>query len=318
MLSSPSILIVRHPTKMTRFYDVVLNWMANHAPECRDHFEVKNLPCDVTDWGKLRLLVPWLQDPVQAWSPDTYDLIEKMADQCESRGIPVINRARNLVNAGKTAAAEIISKSGFRTPRTLRILDMQAFRQDFNGMSVPFFVREDWGHGSAILRANTLDEARALPLESFKRPVVTELVDVRDARDGLFRKYRYFAAGEHGVAQHLQCSEEWITRGAGRVFTDATRDEELAYIARQDPHHARFQAARGALGLDVAAFDYGYDKDGNVVVWEVNPFPYIAFGRTTSTYRNVAIHRSIAAMLASYCSLARLPVPLKLRQFLEY
>ena len=58
MLSRPSILIVRHPTKMTRFYDVVLNWMANHAPECRDHFEVKNLPCDVTDWGKLRLLVP--------------------------------------------------------------------------------------------------------------------------------------------------------------------------------------------------------------------------------------------------------------------
>ena len=259
-----------------------------------------------------------MQDPVQAWSPDTYNLIEKMADQCESRGIPVINRARNLVNAGKTAAAEIISKSGFRTPRTLRILDMQAFRQDFNGMSVPFFVREDWGHGSAILRANTLDEARALPLESFKRPVVTELVDVRDERDGLFRKYRYFAAGEHGVAQHLQCSEEWITRGAGRVFTDATRDEELAYIARQDPHHARFQAARGALGLDVAAFDYGYDKDCKVVVWEVNPFPYIAFGRTTSTYRNVAIHRSIAAMLASYFSLARLPVPLKLRQFLEY
>ncbi|MDX2143504.1 MAG: hypothetical protein SFV19_09125, partial [Rhodospirillaceae bacterium] len=127
--------------------------------------------------------------------------------------------------------------------------------------------------------------------------------------DGLFHKYRYFAAGAVGVSQHLQVSADWITRGSNRVLTDATRAAELVYIAAPDPHHARFQAARAALKLDMVAFDYGYDQAGEVVVWEANPFAHIQFARTTTTYRNVALHRSVAAMLRLYLDTAGLPVP---------
>lgn len=315
---APPILIVRHPTVATRFYDVVLDWARTNAPECLERIAVATLPFKALDTHALKLLVLWLQDPVQAWSQGTYNVAEALADHCQARAIPVVNRARHLVNAGKAEAARRIAASGLRTPRMALIDDMAAFRRDVAGLAFPFFVREDWGHGGDMLRVDTPAQARDLPLERFRRPVAIELVDVRDPRDGLFRKYRYFAVGEQGVAQHLQVSRTWITRGTARVFDDATRVQELDYVGRQDPHHARFQAARRALELDMVAFDYGYRADGEVVVWEVNPFPRIAFGQTTSKYRNVAIHRSIAAMLACYHARAGFAVPERLLPLLRY
>jgi len=65
------------------------------------------------------------------------------------------------------------------------IRDHEEFRETLLGMSLPLFVREDWGHGGMICRADKHDQVRSMPLEQFARPVAIELVDVRDRRDGL-------------------------------------------------------------------------------------------------------------------------------------
>src|SRR5690606_4828558 len=117
------------------------------------------------------------------------------------------------------------------------------------------FVREDLGHGGPMIRADTPDDLRAVPLDRFRRPVAVELIDLPDPADGLYRKYRYFVAGHRGVPHHIQVSAGWVTRGRRRVTTDRTRADELAYIDRPCPHHDDFQRARAALGLDVVAFD---------------------------------------------------------------
>lgn len=315
---APCILVVRHPQYQTRFYDVVLEWAAEHAPECRQLLDVRDLPCSVSQWWGVRLLVPWLQDPVQAWSKATFAFVEKLTAQCDARAIPVINRVGRLANAGKVAAAETLRSTGLRTPCMAPITDAAAFRRDVAAFAYPLFVREDWGHGLPMIRADTPREAAALPLERFARPVATELVDARDAQDGLHYKYRYLACGDIGVSHHVQASVDWITRGSNRVANDATRERELAYIARQDPHHERFQAARIALGLEFVAFDYGYTREGEVVVWEVNPFPHIQFGRASTVYRNRAIHRSVAAMLKMYLDYARLEAPAAIEAAVRY
>ena len=315
---APCVLIVRHPQFQARFYDVVLEWAREHAPQCLPWLDVRDLPCHVTEWWAVRLLVPWLQDPVQAWSPGTFAFMEQLTAQCDARAIPVINRVGRLANAGKAAAAETLRATGLRTPRTVRIADAAAFRRDVEIHAYPLFVREDWGHGGVMARADTPREAASIPLEQFARPVATEIIDVRDPGDGLHYKYRYLACGAIGVSQHVQASVDWITRGSNRVANDATRARELAYIARQDPHHERFQAARKALGLEFVAFDYGYTPEGEVVVWEVNPFPHVQFGRTSTVYRNHAIHRSVAAMLKLYLDTARLETPAAIEAALRY
>ena len=312
------ILILRHSRRATHFYDLVLLWARMHAPACLAHVAVRDLPLDALDMRGVRLVVPWLQDPVQAWSPSTYRAMERVAAHCAERGIAVVNPVARLANAGKAEGARRIAATGLRTPRMSLVTDPEAFREDFGGLPFPLFVREDWGHGGAMLRADDPAQARALPLETLRRSVAVELVDARGREDGLYRKYRYFAIGERGVAHHLQVSRDWITRGAGRIIDDATRAAELAYIHSADPHHERLQAARRALELDMVALDYGYDREGRVVVWEANPFPHIQFGMTTSAYRNQAIHRTVAAMLADYLGRAGLPVPKVMRQLLAY
>jgi hypothetical protein len=231
--------------------------------------------------------------------------------------MPVVNRPERLSRAGKFEGARLMAEPGLRTPRVARISDFEIFKKDFLGFSFPFFVRDDCGHGGKIIRADTASEARAIALNTFKEPVAIELIDLPDAHDGFYRKYRYVVAGDFGVPHHLQVSAEWITRGGNRVFNETTRAEELAYIEAPCPHHDAFQRARKALGLDFIAFDYSLDQTGTPVVWEANPYPYLHFSRKELKYRNDAMHRTMAILVAFYFERANLPLPPKLGQYVQ-
>jgi hypothetical protein len=121
----------------------------------------------------------------------------------------------------------------------------------------------------------SLDDVKNIPLEKYKAPIAVEFIDTR-SEDGLYRKYRYFAMGEEGVPGPLMVSNSWEVRdNDNRVINDAIIAEEIAYFSGEDPNHAMLQKARKALGFDFMAFDYSYDANGEMIVWEPNPFPVI-------------------------------------------
>lgn len=302
-------LVLHHPAKQPFMYDVLLDWLAVFHPDVRALFELHVLPFPVRDWSRYALHLPWLQDPVEAWSPATYRRAARLAAACDRHGVPVVNRVESLRNAAKSEGSRRIASAGFRTPRMARIDDPAEFRRTLLGIPLPLFVREDEGHGGPMLRADTADEARALALESFRRPVAVELVDLRGPGDGLYRKYRYVVAGETGVRQSLHVSRAWAARGSDTVFDEALRDEEVAFVEGPEPEHERFVAARKALGLDFVAFDYSLDASGRPVVWEANPFPFLHFVGGRRRYRRAATERVLAAMVALYLSRAGMEVP---------
>lgn len=350
----PQFLVVRHARRKRHFYDVILDWVAQHYPAYRGLFDVWDLPDETArdfplrpdlilgraawalarrwvgrDSEPLRILpggiptdhdyrlhLAWLQDPVQQWSRATYARTCGLLAECDKRGIPAINRVDCLAYAAKSTAARRIAAAGIRTPRMALIHDAVEFRETQLGVPLPLFVREDWGHCSPIFRADTLAEVRRIPLGRFTRPVAIEIVDVCDPRDSLYRKYRYVAAGEIGVSHHVQISNEWITRGDNRVITDATRAEELAYVARPDPFHHQLQAARRTLGLEMVAFDYGVTAAGELIIWEANPFLHIKFSTRGLAYRNAALDRTMHAILRLYLITAGLSVPQQLEDSL--
>jgi hypothetical protein len=258
------------------------------------------------------LHVPWLQDPVEAWSRRAYARACRIARACDRRRIPVINRVDRLSNATKTEGARCISGVRLRTARMHVIRDPQEFRKTRAGLSLPLFVREDAGHGGPMLRADTEEELRALPIEQFQRPIAVELIDVRSPEDGLYRKFRYVVAGRVGVPHHMQASEQWITRGTIRVYNATTRAQEESYVGRPDPLHQRFQRARLALGLDLVAFDYSLDRHGEPIVWEANPYPYLHVPRRRLAYLAPAMNRTLAAVVHLYLERAGLAVPARL------
>lgn len=315
----PHFLVVRRRRIFRpHYYDIVLDWVGQNYPGLLSRFRVKSLPCSLPSRTSVVLHIPWLQDPVQRWSPKRYRQANRLAAECDARGIPIINRVDRLINASKCLGSRLMAEAGIGTPRMALIEDADAFRETLLGVGLPLFVREDWGHTGPMIRADTLDEARRIPLDGFQRPVAVQIIDVQDRSDGLYRKYRYVAAGEFGVALHLQITREWITRGGIRIVDERVRKEELAYIGQQDANHAALQTARRALGLDFVAFDYGYDRDGQMIVWEANPYPYLHFSPGDRAYRNHAVHRTLAAMLAMYLSRAQLPIPDQLMRRVAY
>ncbi len=314
---TPQILVVEHATCQRGFYQVILDWMDAHVPECKACFDLQVLGEHLAPLPRHTLLVPWLQDPVQAWSAEAYRQALALTLRCDAAAIPVINRVERLARAAKATGAQLMREAGLRTPRHERINDIAAFRRNFLGLRLPLIVREDWGHGGVMLLASTPHEARLLPLETLTRPVAAEVIDLPDPHDALYRKYRYVVAGHRGVPHHLQASREWITRGSNRVTNEQTKQDELAYINAPCPHHDLFMAAAQRLGLDLVAFDYGLDAQGQPVVWEANPFPYIQFSQKTLVYRNEALHRTIGIMVAMYLERAGLALPPQLAAWLD-
>jgi hypothetical protein len=302
-------LIVRHRKYQRRFFDIILKWVAANVPELSARFDVRELPVRVRDWTPYAVHIPWLQDPVQAWSPETYEQAQELAGECDRRGIPVLNRVDRLANATKSRGAALMRAAGVTTPRMAPIDDPREFAASLLGLRLPLFIREDWGHDRRVFRVDVPADVAEIPWDQFRRPVAVEVVDVRDPRDGQYRKFRYFAAGEIGVSHHVQTSAEWITRGENRVITPTTQADELQYVTQADRNHAALQRARRALGLDLVAFDYGYTPSGEMIVWEANPFPTIVFGTRRLVYRNPAIHRTLAAIVRMYLAAAELPIP---------
>jgi hypothetical protein len=302
-------LVVRHAGKNPKFYDVILQWVEEHVPEIRRLFELRLLPCWISDWSPYVLHVPWLQDPVENWSRRAYARACRLSAACDRYHVPVINRVDRLSNAMKFETSRRLSRAGIRTPVMRVIGDHREFRETGCGVPLPLFVREDAGHNGLMLRAHTERELRAIPLKRFRRPIAVELVDVRSPEDGLFRKFRYVVAGRVGVPHHMQATQDWITRGDIRFHNETTRSQEEVYVSRPDPHHEVFQRARTSLGLDFVAFDYGFDRRGELIIWDANPYPHFHIPKRRLSYLKPAMHRTLAAVVHLYVERAGMAIP---------
>jgi hypothetical protein len=303
------LLVLRQWRNNWNHNDHFLRWVAAHAPEAARLFELRRVPGPIGPLERYALVVPWLQDPVRERFPRAYASAKAIETACGARGVPTVNPIDHLSNAVKTAASAIIRSTGIRTPTMVRIADPAAFVRE-PSLPPPFLVRENHHHGAAVVLVRTLDELRAVRFESFAAPVASEFIDTRGA-DGLYRRYRYVAIGERGFARSLRTSDQWVSRRETRIIDDATLAEDRAYIAGPDPNHERLQAARRALGLDVVAFDYGYDREGGLVVFEPNPLPNFwdpSGGEAYTRYQYPLFDTIYGALLAYYLRRADLAV----------
>ncbi len=312
--AEPGILLVRHARKAPWFYAEFLDWLALNFPEVRERFELALLDSrrNTAPAGH-RLLVPWLQDPIQQWSPKAYGQACAMADSFMARDIPVINPPAALAHGAKSHTLETARTLGIRAGRSTSLRGINDLDRAASELGFPFIVRPDWGHGYRGIRLDSHKDIRACSTRLFDRigkPVAIQFVDTTGT-DGLFRKYRYLAAGNRGVSVHLLVSAHWEVRGDNKIVNDAAMAEELAFITAPNPHAGIFDRLRRALGLDLVAFDYGHDRDGNLVLWEANPYPYVAFGADSEAlrYRTMPVHRCFAAMACLYLDRAALAIP---------
>ena len=299
------ILILRHAHRNPDAYCVFLNWLAEDHPQIRRHFEVCTLPLFNPRWANYRLCVPWLNDPVQDWSPWGYEQILRIQTKCQDNDIPVINPVDRLLNASKLEGPKRMAAAGLRVPKAQAISDQEQFKDSFCGFEFPFIVREGRGHGGRMLKIDNADEARSIDLTQFRSPIVSEFVDVKDANDGIYRKYRFVVIGDVGISLSIHFQNKWITRGSNALGTPELIASEENFVTTANPHAEQFLQARKNLELDFVAFDYAYDHCGEMVVWEANPFPVLHLAR--QPHRRKAYVRVLSAMAQMYLKRAGLP-----------
>ena len=89
--------------------------------------------------------------------------------------------------------------------------------------------------------------------------------------------------------------------------------EELAFVSAPNPYHDALDRVRRALELDYVAFDYSLLPDGELVVWEPNPYPVLwesgAEADGYLAYQKSHMDTVFSVVLDYYLRRARLPAP---------
>jgi hypothetical protein len=122
-------------------------------------------------------------------------------------------------------------------------------------------------------------------------------VDYR-SEDGFFRKYRFVCVGDEILPYHLAIDNQWKVHHVTTSMATHTwmQDEERAFL--EDPwrvfgvaQQAALQRIRDAIGLDFFGIDCGLDRDGAVVVFEVNASMLVHGRNQQFPYKTEAVER---------------------------
>lgn len=266
----PCLLIVSE-AGAPHAYREFLDWLVVHDPELRARIRLDRLPAAPPP--DLALLHAWVRDPLKERDPRAFEQLTALEEAAARGGAGIVQPARVLSHSVRDVHCARLRAAGLRTPRTVDA--GPGFSRDLGGLSLPVVVRRRWGHTHRMHLLESPEAVAAWERTNAEVPggwVAAEYVDVRGA-DGCWRKYRYLMFGERGICRHLIVSPSWEVRPKDRVLTHETMAEELRFVNGACPHHEALDAARRALEFDVAAFDYSLDAAGNLIVWEVNPFP---------------------------------------------
>ena len=314
----PHFLVLRH-WRDPRMYETLLRWMEINFPEVRSCFYRRTWPVRLIDLENASIVIPWLQDPVPNWSIDVHAGLCSFADSAYAHDIPVFNHPASQLNAARRTTSELLSGLDIRVPKVMLIESEQDLLRIWNEFSGPVILRSHWGHGGTFLKL----ERGELPdwrfVSTLTNAAAIEYIDTSDEQ-GLFTKFRYLAAGTRGISAHRITSVAWEVRGSNKLLHDKQLADEQHYMEYLDVNHKIFQKARVALGLDLVAFDYSYDREGRIVIWEGNPNPGISFGSHAERlrYRHAAFHRCFAAMTCAYFDKAGLEAPKRLAALCDY
>ncbi len=176
------ILVVRQSDHQSTYNNYFLYWVSQNVPEASPLFELHYLPCEINNWDRYALFIPWLQDPLKERFPHIYQDAKPIEEQCQKHNIPVINTLDQLSNSIKSVAAKKIASVGIRTAKTVPITDVEEFKKTLAGLSFPFFIREDWIHGCQIFFVQTLDDLANIPFDKFIAPIAVEFIEYQGRR----------------------------------------------------------------------------------------------------------------------------------------
>ncbi len=207
------------------------------------------------------------------------ELLGPVADLLAKLGRPVINHPDRIRPTDRAAiAATLRDLSGAVVPQTCHVDRAALLDGAPLELAFPLLLRPAGTHGGDDMELVT-EAAQIAPLVAgmrHERFYLTQYVDYRSA-DGRFRKYRLIFVGGQVLPYHLAIADHWKVHyyRTDMMHQAWMRDEEARFLTNPGaalgaPNLAALEAIRARIGLDFFGIDCGIDRDGRLIVFEVN------------------------------------------------
>ncbi len=190
------------------------------------------------------------------------------AELLEFAGVPVVNDARTIALCGdKLLTTLALRAAGLPTPRALVTLEPQAALGHLDDLGYPAVIKPvngSWGHLGARLTDRdgaeaVLEHRTALPSPQYQIAYIQEYVDKPD------RDIKAYVFGGEVIGAIYKNSTEWRTNTARSGYPSVCPlTDDLVKL---------LEASAAAIGDGVLGIDVLEDRDGNLLVNEVNHTP---------------------------------------------
>jgi hypothetical protein len=198
--------------------------------------------------------------------------------------IPIINHPFSIKKSTRDGIYEAFKTStDFIVPKTVRVVPVSVKNvfelADKHGFSFPFIFRSI-GENNAknMIRIDSVEDAQKLEQFAFdgREFYLIQYLEYK-SEDGLYRKYRALMIDGELILRHLIFSDEWKNAnfdGHQKVVAripDIVKEEEA--FLRTEPNAKVIKMAKALYdytNLDFFGFDFTFDKEGNLILFEAN------------------------------------------------
>ncbi len=262
---------------------------------------------DAAALGGIDVVVNLISDPDQAAAE--LPIAAALAAQL---GKPVINDPAKIARTTRDAVAALLPGiEGCFVPKILRIdagADVSvAALEAILPFPFPLLARPAGTHsGDDFEKIETTEALSDFLGQLGGDRYLIEYVDYA-SHDGYFRKYRFIFADDEILPYHLAMGRDWKLHHDSTDMGDHQwmQHEEAAFLENPGAvfdadHYDALRAIRARIGLDYFGIDCGLDREGRLVVFEVNASMLVHADNAEFSYKDSyvrAIKTAFDAML---------------------
>ena len=262
---------------------------------------------DAAALGGVDVIVNLISDPDQAAAE-----LPIAAALAATLGKPVINDPVRIERTTREGVAALLPGiEGCCVPKILRLdagADVTAAALEaMLPFAFPLLARPAGTHGGDDFeKIETLEALSDFLGQLGGDRYLIEYVDYA-SHDGLFRKYRFIFVDDEILPYHLAIGTDWKLHHDSTDMGDHEwmQREEAAFLENPGAvfdagHYAALREIRARIGLDYFGIDCGLDRDGRLVVFEVNASMLVHADNAEFSYKDPyvrAIKAAFDAML---------------------
>ncbi|WP_307156626.1 tetratricopeptide repeat protein [Rhizobium paknamense] len=230
-------------------------------------------------------------------SADVLSSVEVLA---ESFGKPIVNHPARILGTDRASIATRLQGIAHAVVPMTRRIEAQALTgEGAEAVPLPVILRHAGTHGGELMEyVETAAAVAAFAQQAGDAALyLTDYVDYA-SQDGYFRKYRWVFVGNRILPYHLAIGDGWKVHHASTRMKDEEwmRQEEHDFLESPERFFtpqamAALDEIRSRIGLDYFGIDCGLDREGRVVVFEVNASMLVHERNFGFEYKNPYVRR---------------------------